>query len=142
MPDRYTCPATRARPGLPPLTRQRAPHAQPANGVCITLTTNSLTDTVCGFQGVMNPSLGSSWRSSFAEFNPIPFSAASIGQVHHAILAAAVSPMGQPERVERPGLHPNTPNHGAAAPARAIPGQNACCTVLHALSSRAANRGS
>ena len=47
----------------------------------------------------MSSSLGPSWRSSFTEFNPIPFAAASIGQVHRAVLTAAVSPTGQPERV-------------------------------------------
>ncbi|KAI0262262.1 ABC1 family-domain-containing protein [Russula aff. rugulosa BPL654] len=38
-------------------------------------------------ESVMASSLGPSWRSSFANFNPIPFAAASIGQVHHAVLA-------------------------------------------------------
>ena len=47
----------------------------------------------------MASSLGPSWRSSFATFNPIPFAAASIGQVHHAVLAPSVSPTAQPERV-------------------------------------------
>ena len=47
----------------------------------------------------MVSSLGPSWRSSFADFNPIPFAAASIGQVHHAVLAASVSPTGRPARV-------------------------------------------
>jgi len=44
-----------------------------------------------GLQNVMTSSLGPSWRSYFADFNPIPFAAASIGQVHHAVLAASVS---------------------------------------------------
>jgi aarF domain-containing kinase len=43
--------------------------------------------------------LGTSWRSSFADFNPIPFAAASIGQVHHAMFAASISPTGRPARV-------------------------------------------
>jgi aarF domain-containing kinase len=47
----------------------------------------------------MASSLGPSWRSSFVNFNPIPFAAASIGQVHHAVLAPPVSPTGQAERV-------------------------------------------
>ena len=47
----------------------------------------------------MVSSLGPSWRSSFADFNPIPFAAASIGQVHQAALAASVSPTGRPTRV-------------------------------------------
>jgi hypothetical protein len=42
-------------------------------------------------------SFGLSWRSSFTEPNPIPFAAASIGQVHQAVFVAAVSPSGQPE---------------------------------------------
>ena len=32
MPRRYTCFATRARPGLPPRTRQRTLYAQLADG--------------------------------------------------------------------------------------------------------------
>jgi aarF domain-containing kinase len=47
----------------------------------------------------MASSLGPSWRSSFADFNPIPFAAASIGQVHYAVLGASVSPTGRHERV-------------------------------------------
>ncbi|KAI9451411.1 ABC1-domain-containing protein [Lactarius psammicola] len=41
-------------------------------------------------ESVMTSSLGPAWRSSFANFNPIPFAAASIGQVHQATLAAQV----------------------------------------------------
>ena len=55
----------------------------------------------------MASSLGPSWRSSFTDFNPIPFAAASIGQVHHAVLAAAISPTGQPERVAVKVQFPN-----------------------------------
>ena len=47
----------------------------------------------------MTSSLGHTWRSSFVEFNPIPFAAASIGQVHNATLTASASPTGQTERV-------------------------------------------
>ncbi|KAH9003769.1 ABC1-domain-containing protein [Lactarius hatsudake] len=50
-------------------------------------------------EGVMTSSLGPAWRSSFVDFNPIPFAAASIGQVHHATLAAQASPTGRPEHV-------------------------------------------
>jgi predicted unusual protein kinase regulating ubiquinone biosynthesis (AarF/ABC1/UbiB family) len=50
-------------------------------------------------QSVMASSLGQSWRSSFVKFDPIPFAAASIGQVHCAMLAAHISPTGRPERV-------------------------------------------
>jgi aarF domain-containing kinase len=60
-----------------------------------------------GFQRVMASSLGPSWRSSFADFNPIPFAAASIGQVHHAVLAASISPTGQPARVAVKVQFPN-----------------------------------
>jgi hypothetical protein len=55
----------------------------------------------------MASSLGPSWRSSFAEFNPIPFAAASIGQVHHAVLAASTSPTGRPARVAVKVQFPN-----------------------------------
>ena len=55
----------------------------------------------------MASSLGPSWRSSFANFNPIPFAAASIGQVHHAVLAPPVSPTGRPERVAVKVQFPN-----------------------------------
>lgn len=47
----------------------------------------------------MTSSLGHAWRSSFVDFNPIPFAAASIGQVHNATLTASASPTGQTERV-------------------------------------------
>jgi aarF domain-containing kinase len=55
----------------------------------------------------MASSLGKSWRSLFAKFDPIPFAAASIGQVHDAVLAAHVSPTGQPERVAVKVQFPN-----------------------------------
>jgi aarF domain-containing kinase len=60
-----------------------------------------------GLQNVMASSLGPSWRSSFVDFNPIPFAAASIGQVHHAVLAASVSPTGRPARVAVKVQFPN-----------------------------------
>jgi aarF domain-containing kinase len=63
--------------------------------------------THSGPQRVMASSLGSSWRSSFADFNPIPFAAASIGQVHQAVLAASVSPTGRPARVAVKVQFPN-----------------------------------
>ena len=47
----------------------------------------------------MKASYGSSWLASFESFDRIPFAAASIGQVHNAILAAGVSPTGKPEPV-------------------------------------------
>src|SRR6266404_2205254 len=55
----------------------------------------------------MASSLGPAWRSSFADFNPIPFAAASIGQVHDATLTAEVSLSGQPERVAVKVQFPN-----------------------------------
>ena len=47
----------------------------------------------------MKASLGPSWLDNFESFDRIPFAAASIGQVHNAVLAASVSPTGQPEPV-------------------------------------------
>ncbi|KAF8889132.1 ABC1 family-domain-containing protein [Infundibulicybe gibba] len=48
---------------------------------------------------VLNSSLGPDWAQSFTSFDRIPFAAASIGQVHTAVLAPSVSPTGMPERV-------------------------------------------
>ncbi|KAL0952847.1 hypothetical protein HGRIS_007072 [Hohenbuehelia grisea] len=48
---------------------------------------------------VLASSLGDSWESNFVSFSRIPFAAASIGQVHRAILAPAVSPTGKAEAV-------------------------------------------
>ena len=47
----------------------------------------------------MVDSLGPSWASNFTSFEPIPFAAASLGQVHSAVLAAHVSPTGKDEKV-------------------------------------------
>ena len=47
----------------------------------------------------MQTALGPSWVDNFVSFDRIPFAAASIGQVHTAVLAAAVSPTGREERV-------------------------------------------
>ncbi|TFY70715.1 hypothetical protein EVG20_g2292 [Dentipellis fragilis] len=44
---------------------------------------------------VLSSSLGPTWRDAFTSFTPIPFAAASIGQVHHAVLAAHASPTGK-----------------------------------------------
>ncbi|KAI0041678.1 ABC1-domain-containing protein [Auriscalpium vulgare] len=58
---------------------------------------------------VMISSLGPSWRDSFAEFTPVPFAAASIGQVHHAVLAACASPCGKEApvavKIQFPNIH-------------------------------------
>ncbi|TFK69187.1 ABC1-domain-containing protein [Pluteus cervinus] len=48
---------------------------------------------------VMASSLGPDWASNFTSFDRIPFAAASIGQVHRAELAPAVSPTGKAEPV-------------------------------------------
>ena len=37
----------------------------------------------------MQDALGSSWMTNFESFDRLPFAAASIGQVHSAVLAAA-----------------------------------------------------
>ncbi|KAH9916412.1 ABC1-domain-containing protein [Epithele typhae] len=55
----------------------------------------------------MRDSLGPSWQDNFASFDRIPFAAASIGQVHHATLAAHASPTGAPERVAVKVQFPN-----------------------------------
>ncbi|KAG2034193.1 ABC1 family-domain-containing protein [Suillus americanus] len=45
-------------------------------------------------QQVLCTSLGQSWADNFTSFDRIPFAAASIGQVHHAVLARNQSPSG------------------------------------------------
>ena len=47
----------------------------------------------------MKASLGPSWLDNFESFDRIPFAAASIGQVHNAVIAPGVSPTGKPEPV-------------------------------------------
>ena len=47
----------------------------------------------------MSSSLGPSWSTFFASFTPVPFAAASLGQVHEAVLAAHVSPTGKEAHV-------------------------------------------
>ncbi|KAH8077389.1 ABC1-domain-containing protein [Cristinia sonorae] len=59
---------------------------------------------------VMRTSLGPSWQESFVEFDRIPFAAASIGQVHSAVLAASASPTGKEERVAVKIQFPNIVN--------------------------------
>ncbi|KAF7345013.1 Atypical kinase COQ8, mitochondrial [Mycena venus] len=48
---------------------------------------------------VLTSSLGPDWARSFTTFDRVPFAAASIGQVHTAILAPDVSPTGAAARV-------------------------------------------
>ncbi|THH05684.1 hypothetical protein EW145_g4624 [Phellinidium pouzarii] len=48
---------------------------------------------------VMADSLGPTWASNFASFEAIPFAAASLGQVHSAVLAAHASPTKKNEKV-------------------------------------------
>ncbi|KAF9476631.1 ABC1-domain-containing protein [Pholiota conissans] len=59
---------------------------------------------------VMTTALGPLWANNFASFDRIPFAAASIGQVHTAVLAAAVSPTGKDERVAVKIQFPNIVN--------------------------------
>ncbi|KAI6003186.1 ABC1-domain-containing protein [Pisolithus orientalis] len=56
---------------------------------------------------VMEASLGPRWANNFVSFERIPFAAASIGQVHRAILAASASPTGREERVAVKVQFPN-----------------------------------
>uniref|UniRef100_A0A0W0F3K2 Putative ABC1-domain-containing protein n=1 Tax=Moniliophthora roreri TaxID=221103 RepID=A0A0W0F3K2_MONRR len=48
---------------------------------------------------VLVDSLGPNWSQSFESFDRIPFAAASIGQVHAAVLTADASPTGKPAPV-------------------------------------------
>ncbi|KAG6844309.1 hypothetical protein H0H87_007879 [Tephrocybe sp. NHM501043] len=59
---------------------------------------------------VMTSSLGPDWAQSFDSFDRLPFAAASIGQVHGAVLAASASPTGRPEPVAVKIQFPNIVN--------------------------------
>ncbi|KIK18606.1 hypothetical protein PISMIDRAFT_181727 [Pisolithus microcarpus 441] len=58
-------------------------------------------------EGVLRSSLGPSWETNFTSFERVPFAAASIGQVHRAVLAASASPTGREERVAVKVQFPN-----------------------------------
>ncbi|KAG6908124.1 hypothetical protein DXG01_006093 [Tephrocybe rancida] len=61
-------------------------------------------------QKVISSSLGPDWVKSFESFERLPFAAASIGQVHGAVLAASASPTGRPEPVAVKIQFPNIVN--------------------------------
>jgi len=43
-------------------------------------------ECMCALQRVLTKDLGEGWKDKFGSFNPKPFAAASIGQVHQATL--------------------------------------------------------
>ncbi|OJT06028.1 Protein ABC1 -like protein, mitochondrial [Trametes pubescens] len=59
---------------------------------------------------VMRDALGPSWMDTFESFDRLPFAAASIGQVHSAVLKASASPTGAPARVAVKVQFPNIVN--------------------------------
>ncbi|KZT65108.1 ABC1-domain-containing protein [Daedalea quercina L-15889] len=59
---------------------------------------------------VLRSSLGPSWQDNFETFDRLPFAAASIGQVHSAVLAAGASPTGKPAKVAVKIQFPNIAN--------------------------------
>ncbi|KIM42007.1 hypothetical protein M413DRAFT_142904 [Hebeloma cylindrosporum] len=59
---------------------------------------------------VMTTALGPSWATNFTSFDRIPFAAASIGQVHRAVLSSSASPTGQDEPVAVKIQFPNIAN--------------------------------
>jgi len=58
----------------------------------------------------MTTALGFSWANTFSSFDRVPFAAASIGQVHKAILSSSVSPSGREEPVAVKIQFPNIAN--------------------------------
>ena len=61
-------------------------------------------------QEVLRSSLGPAWQDNFETFDRLPFAAASIGQVHSAVLAAHASPTGEPAKVAVKIQFPNIAN--------------------------------
>ncbi|KAH0833959.1 ABC1 family-domain-containing protein [Lanmaoa asiatica] len=61
-------------------------------------------------EAVLTSALGPSWAENFTSFDRIPFAAASIGQVHSAVLRASASPTGREERVAVKIQFPNIAN--------------------------------
>ena len=59
---------------------------------------------------MLTNSFGSSWPELFVSFDRIPFAAASIGQVHTAVLSPGVSPTGREEPVAVKIQFPNIVN--------------------------------
>ncbi|KIK95697.1 hypothetical protein PAXRUDRAFT_826752 [Paxillus rubicundulus Ve08.2h10] len=59
---------------------------------------------------VLTSALGPSWADNFTSFDRVPFAAASIGQVHNAVLTATASPTGREERVAVKIQFPNIAN--------------------------------
>ena len=55
----------------------------------------------------MKASFGPSWLDNFESFDRIPFAAASISQVHNAVMSPSVSPTGKPEPVAVKVQFPN-----------------------------------
>jgi aarF domain-containing kinase len=55
----------------------------------------------------MQSSLGADWSRHFTSFDRIPFAAASIGQVHDAVLSPTSSPTGTPAHVAVKVQFPN-----------------------------------
>ena len=58
----------------------------------------------------MTTALGPFWANNFTSFDRIPFAAASIGQVHKAILSSSASPTGREEPVAVKIQFPNIAN--------------------------------
>lgn len=58
----------------------------------------------------MITALGLSWANHFTSFDRVPFAAASIGQVHKAILSSSASPTGHEEPVAVKIQFPNIAN--------------------------------